>query len=88
MKAGPIGMTEQELVALPLAVDIVTAGRALGVGRTKAHELVRSGDFPCQVLPLGHTYRVTKVDLLRTLGLEDLMERVLAAAVRGLEISH
>ncbi|MCC5580614.1 helix-turn-helix domain-containing protein [Microtetraspora sp. AC03309] len=63
-------MTEEELFALPVSVPLVTAGRALGMGRTKAHELARRNEFPCRVLRLGGTYRVPKADLLRLLGLE------------------
>ncbi len=63
-------MSVPELLALPPAVDLPTAGRAWGLGRTKAHELARAGQFPCPVLRLGHAYRVTRADLLRSLGIE------------------
>ncbi len=61
-------LSATELQALPTAVDIVTAGRAFGLGRTKAHELVRAGQFPVPVLRLGNSYRVTRAALLRALG--------------------
>jgi len=61
-------MTREELLALPTVVDIVTAGRAFGVGRTKAHTMARDGEFPVPVMRLGNTYRVSRVDLLRALG--------------------
>lgn len=64
------GMTEDEVLGLPVSVPLVTAGRALGMGRTKAHELARRNEFPCRVLRLGGTYRVPKADLLRVLGLD------------------
>lgn len=57
-----------ELLALPVAVDLVTAGRAWGLGRTKAHDLARRGEFPCPALRIGNAYRVTRADLLRSLG--------------------
>jgi hypothetical protein len=60
----------KELKALPAAVDIVTAGRAFGMGRTKANELARSGEFPVPVLRLGASYRVRTADLLAFLGIE------------------
>lgn len=63
-------MSLAELVALPPAVDLPTAGRAWGFGRTKSHELARAGEFPCPVLRLGHAYRVTRADLLRSLGID------------------
>ncbi len=62
-------MTVDELLALPVSVDLETAGRAWQLGRTKAHELARAGEFPCPVLRLGKAYRVTRADLLRSLGI-------------------
>ncbi|WP_345608972.1 DNA-binding protein [Pseudonocardia adelaidensis] len=63
-------MTRDELLALPVAVDLVTAGRALGIGRTKAHEMVRAGTWPTRVLRLGNAYRVPTADLRRFLGVD------------------
>ena len=62
-------LTREELLALPAAVDLVTAGRALGVGRTKAHELARRGEWPTRLLRLGMQYRVPTADLLALLGM-------------------
>lgn len=77
-------LSAAELRSLPSAVDLVTAGRAFGIGRTKAHELARAGEFPTPVLRLGNSYRVTRADLLRALGEggpggvdQDLTHRVL-----------
>lgn len=70
-KAVPRSMTVEELKALPVTVDLVTAGRAFGVSRTKAHQLAKSGEFPCPVLRLGNKYRVPRAGLLRALGIED-----------------
>jgi hypothetical protein len=61
-------MTEDELRALPVSVPLVEAGRALCMGRTKAHELARQGQFPCTVLRLGGAYVVPKPALLQVLG--------------------
>lgn len=63
-------MSREELLALPAVVDLVTAARALGIGRTRAFQLARRGDFPVPVLRVGLTYRVPTVPLLRLLGLE------------------
>lgn len=62
-------MTETELRDLPLTVDLVTAGRAHGLGRTISYELMRAGDFPCTVKRRGRYYRVLKADLMTSLGL-------------------
>lgn len=60
-------MTRDELLSLPASVDIVTAGRAFGVGRTTAYALARSGEFPCHVIRAGRAYRAITADLLRVL---------------------
>ncbi|MFI9552627.1 hypothetical protein [Nonomuraea endophytica] len=63
------GMSEEELRALPVGVPLVTAGKALLMGRTKAHELARAGQFPVKTLQVGTRYIVPKIELLRYLGL-------------------
>jgi excisionase family DNA binding protein len=63
------GMTRAELLALPVAVDLTTAARALGLGRSTAYELARRHEFPCRVLQVGGSYRVPTADLLRVLGI-------------------
>lgn len=63
------GLTPAEIRSLPVTIDLVTAGRALGVGRTKAYQLARAGEFPCRVLRIGRSYRVATADLLAVLGL-------------------
>lgn len=64
------GLTRAELLALPVTVDIPTAARALGLGRSTAYELARRGEFPCRILRIGSSYRVPTADLLRVLGIE------------------
>jgi hypothetical protein len=63
------GLTAAEIRKLPAVVDLVTAGRALGLGRTKAYHLARSGDFPCRILHVGASYLVPTAGLLAVLGL-------------------
>jgi len=62
-------MSREELLALPAVVNLVTAARALGIGRTRAFELARRGEFPVPVLRVGLTYRVPTAPLLKLLGL-------------------
>lgn len=64
------GLTREELLALPAAIDLPTAGRALGIGRTKAHEMARQGTFPVRVLRLGASYRVPTAEVLAALGIQ------------------
>lgn len=63
-------MTRADLLALPVSVDLVTAGHAIGIGRTKSHQLARRGEFPVRVLRLGGVYRVPTAELLDLLGVE------------------
>jgi predicted DNA-binding transcriptional regulator AlpA len=56
-----------ELRDLPPTLDIPTAARLLGLSRTKAYRLAKTGDFPCRVLKIGHSYRVPTLGLLRLL---------------------
>lgn len=61
-------MSLDELLALPPVVSVPVAGRAWGIGRDKALQLVRDGGFPCTVLKVGSENKVRRVDLLRSLG--------------------
>ena len=63
-------LTRAELLALPAVVDIVTAGRALGIGRTRASHMARYGTFPVRVVRPGGTYRVPTAELLAYLGID------------------
>jgi len=60
-------------------VDLMTAARALGLGRTKAYELARRDQFPCRVIRIGDTYRIPTAGLLELLGVT-AEERPAAAA--------
>ncbi|MEU2424710.1 hypothetical protein ABZ619_27435 [Streptomyces sp. NPDC007851] len=64
-----MGMSREELLELPAAVDLETGNRALGLGRSKGYELAKRGQYPCKVLRLGNAYRVVTADLLALLGL-------------------
>lgn len=63
-------MKRDELLQLPALVDLPTAARALGLGRTKAYDLAKRGGFPCPLLRVGASYRVRAADLLELAGVE------------------
>ena len=62
-------LTLTEIAGLPAVTDLVTAGRALGLGRTKAYDLARAGQFPCPLIRAGKTWLVPTAGLLTLLGL-------------------
>jgi predicted DNA-binding transcriptional regulator AlpA len=64
------GMSHAEMLALPVAVDLPTAARALNLGRTRAYDLAKRGEFPVPLLRLGVQYRARRADLLALLGIE------------------
>ncbi|MEU6039217.1 DNA-binding protein [Actinomadura sp. NPDC047616] len=63
------GLSAEEVRNLPVIIDLITAGRALGIGRTKSYQLARTGDFPCRVWRVGRSYRVRTTDLQAILGI-------------------
>ena len=62
-------MDEDRLRQLPVVVDLVTAASVLGIGRTTAYELVRTGRWPTPVLRLGNRIRVPTAALRELLSL-------------------
>ncbi|WP_084723111.1 helix-turn-helix domain-containing protein [Streptomonospora alba] len=63
-------ITLEQARRLPPTVGLMTAARMLGIGRTKAYQLARAGEFPCKVIRIGEGYRVATADLLRVLGVD------------------
>ncbi|MEW2065742.1 helix-turn-helix domain-containing protein [Streptomyces sp. NPDC007346] len=60
-----------EMFDLPVAVDLRTAAKALGIGSTTAYRLIREGQFPCPVIRVGRRYRIPTTDLMRALGIDN-----------------
>ncbi|MFI1703092.1 DNA-binding protein [Streptomyces griseoruber] len=73
------GLTVGNLLNLPPVTDIVTAGKAFGMGSTKAYQLAKAGEFPCKVVRVGGSYRVVTADLLRVLCVPESTEDAAAA---------
>ncbi|MDQ3763036.1 MAG: DNA-binding protein [Actinomycetota bacterium] len=61
-------LTFEQLNALPTVVDLMTAARALGIGRTKAYQLAASGQFPVRIIRVDTAYHVPTAELLKVLG--------------------
>lgn len=66
-------MAIEELLDLPVSFGVPVAARALGIGRSKAYDMIAQGKFPCPVKQYGREYRVTRPDLFRALGLDPLL---------------
>lgn len=78
--AEPTGFTIRDLLELPPTVDVETAARALGIGRTNAYALARGGQFPCEIIRAGRLMRVVTADLRRVLGVPAAVTEHAAAA--------
>lgn len=65
-------LTFAEVFGLPLAVDLRTAARALGICTATAYRLIRVGSFPCPVIRVGNHYRIPTTFLLNTLGIDQV----------------
>jgi hypothetical protein len=60
--------TPEAVRQLGLTTDIATAGAILGIGRSKAYQLAKTGEFPVTILRVGRRYLVPTTALLALLG--------------------
>ncbi len=60
-------MNPSELGQLPAMVDVPTAARVLGIGRSLAYDLVRTGAWPTPVVRVGKLIRIPTASLQRLL---------------------
>lgn len=60
---------------LPPTLDIVTAAKWLGIGRTTAYRLAERDEFPAPVLRVGRCYRVPTAPLIALLGIRPEPQR-------------
>jgi predicted DNA-binding transcriptional regulator AlpA len=60
-------MTRDELAALPTVLDVPTAAKVLGIGRSLAYDLVRRDDWPTPVLHVGKLIKIPSAPLLALL---------------------
>ena len=57
-------MRDIDVRQLPVVIDLQTAARLLGIGRTSAYELVRNDQWPTPVIRIGRQIRVPTAPLL------------------------
>lgn len=50
--------TAEKVRELGLVTSLETAAQILGIGRSKAYEMARTGEFPVRVMRVGRVYRV------------------------------
>lgn len=67
--------SREQVLALPVVVDLVTAGSVFQIGRTAAYEQARTGTFPVPVLTVGCRYRVVTAHIVNLLGLDTTPSR-------------
>jgi|HubBroStandDraft_4_1064222.scaffolds.fasta_scaffold1406574_2 excisionase family DNA binding protein len=63
--------TITQLRSGPPSVDLMTAAAVLGIGRTKAYDLAKRGEFPVPVIRIGDSYRIPTAALLTLLGISE-----------------
>lgn len=71
-KKPPEPMTMEELLALPVSIDLLTAARALGINPGEAYRLAQDGKFPCGTERAGGRWVVRRPRLFLELGLDPL----------------
>mgnify|MGYP000417315373 CR=1 FL=1 len=62
-------ITDDDIRALPPMVKFVQASRVLGMGRSKAFDLLKAGEYPVRVERVGDRLYVPRADLMAFLGL-------------------
>ena len=60
-------MNPSELGQLPAMVDVPTAARVLGIGRSLAYDLIRTGAWPTPVVRMCKRIRIPTASLQRIL---------------------
>lgn len=60
-------MNRTDLDQLPPLVDVPTAARVLGIGRTLAYDLVKTDQWPTPVLRIGKLIKIPTAGLRRLL---------------------
>ncbi len=61
------GPTLEEIRTWPATVDPAMAGRAIGICRSNAYELVKRGEFPAKTIRVGGKTRVVTASIVAIL---------------------
>lgn len=76
-------MNTRDTASLPPVLDVPTAGRLLGLGRSAAYDLILAGLWPTPVLRLGRRLRIPTAPLLALLGLDPVRPSQAGGIVAG-----
>ncbi|MEV8609498.1 helix-turn-helix domain-containing protein [Amycolatopsis sp. NPDC051373] len=68
--APPPAWSREKLATLGVTIDLMTAARMLGIGRTTAYKLARTGTFPVPAVRVGRSYCIPVVRVIELLGLD------------------
>ncbi len=60
-------MTRDELAALPPVLDVPTAAKVLGIGRSLAYDLIRHSQWPTPVVRVGKLIKIPTAPLIKLL---------------------
>jgi len=63
----PPGAATEALANLPPVIDLMDAAGLLGLGRTTAYKLVRTGEWPTPVIRLGRLIKIPTAPLCELL---------------------
>jgi excisionase family DNA binding protein len=72
------------LALVPTMLDVPQAARLLGIGRTLAYELVRTGEWPTPVVRVGRLIKIPSGPLVELLA----TGRTLGSDVAGIATRH
>ncbi len=64
----PPGVATDILANLPPVIDLMDAAALLGLGRTTAYKLVRTGEWPTPVIRIGRLIKIPTAPLRELLG--------------------
>ncbi|WP_435270615.1 helix-turn-helix transcriptional regulator [Streptomyces sp. 1222.5] len=65
--SAPVAPTLDQIRSWPATVDVSRAAAALGCSKSHLYELIKRGEAPVRVLPLGGRHRVVTASLVRLL---------------------
>jgi excisionase family DNA binding protein len=69
MPTAPVRRVPVEVRQLPPALTVEQATGLLRIGRSKAYDAVRTGEWPTRIVRVGRCIRIPTAEVLRLLGL-------------------